>query len=253
MRYQRSFPNVIPLLKAGCSRVTHPSATDPRSKLLFTVRLACVKRAASVRPEPGSNSLVSLYFNTFTVFKIYPVQFFKTDFQFFSLFLTSFLFLALLCFTKALLGIFKGFFWSFIVQFSRFRFTQKLSFELSLSRETAYLLYHIFLSLSSTFSTFFQILFRCVPRAFQLSVCLSLSERMSLSERAFISYHIQPLLSRLFSAFVAVHSLCAILVEFQRQGAQIVQHYQPFTTNSTLFYTSFTLKYLHLRQYRTNH
>ena len=62
MRYQRPFPDVIPLLKAGCSRVTHPSATDPRSKLLFTVRLACVKRAASVRPEPGSNSLVSLYF-----------------------------------------------------------------------------------------------------------------------------------------------------------------------------------------------
>ena len=39
-------------------RVTHPSATDrsyPRS-----VRLACVKHAASVRSEPGSNSQVHL-------------------------------------------------------------------------------------------------------------------------------------------------------------------------------------------------
>jgi hypothetical protein len=41
---------------AGCSRVTHPFATDPPSKLGFTVRLACVKHAASVRPEPESNS-----------------------------------------------------------------------------------------------------------------------------------------------------------------------------------------------------
>ena len=48
--------------KAGYSRVTHPSAANPfhlhpegfcRN---FIARLACVKRAASVRPEPGSNS-----------------------------------------------------------------------------------------------------------------------------------------------------------------------------------------------------
>ena len=177
MRYQRSFPNVIPLLKAGCSRVTHPSATDPRSKLLFTVRLACVKRAASVRPEPGSNSLVSLYFNSlFRELKIYPVQFSKTDFQFFSLFLTSFNY-SQLRFIQALLGIFKGFFWSFIVQFSRFRFTQKLSFEPSLSCETAYLLYHIFLSLSSTFSTFFKFFFDVSLKLFSSRfVCLSRRE-----------------------------------------------------------------------------
>src|SRR5512134_1943202 len=35
-------------------RVTHPSATDPKGP----VRLACVKHAASVRSEPGSNSQV---------------------------------------------------------------------------------------------------------------------------------------------------------------------------------------------------
>ena len=48
--------------KAGYSRVTHPSAANP-SYLHpegicqdFIARLACVKHAASVRPEPGSNS-----------------------------------------------------------------------------------------------------------------------------------------------------------------------------------------------------
>ena len=41
-------------------RVTHPSATKCKSKLLHSVRLACVKRAASVRSEPGSNSQVKL-------------------------------------------------------------------------------------------------------------------------------------------------------------------------------------------------
>ena len=35
-------------------RVTHPSATRPEGR----VRLACVKPAASVRSEPGSNSQV---------------------------------------------------------------------------------------------------------------------------------------------------------------------------------------------------
>ena len=62
MRYQQSFPTVVPLYKAGYPRVTHPSAT--RVKLHLTevafrktlVRLACVKHAASVHPEPGSNS-----------------------------------------------------------------------------------------------------------------------------------------------------------------------------------------------------
>ncbi len=52
--------------KAGYSRVTHPSAANP-SYLRpegfcqdFIARLACVKRAASVRPEPGSNSQLKI-------------------------------------------------------------------------------------------------------------------------------------------------------------------------------------------------
>ena len=57
MRYYHPFPEAIPLLEAGSSRVTHPSATKKITKATFSVRLACVRRAASVRPEPGSNSL----------------------------------------------------------------------------------------------------------------------------------------------------------------------------------------------------
>ena len=62
MRYYSSFPRAIPHLWAGYSRVTRPSATvhfnlhSEEIKLKFLVRLACVRHAASVRPEPGSNS-----------------------------------------------------------------------------------------------------------------------------------------------------------------------------------------------------
>ena len=41
-------------------QVAHVLLTRPplfREQAPFTVRLACVRRAASVRPEPGSNSL----------------------------------------------------------------------------------------------------------------------------------------------------------------------------------------------------
>ena len=41
---------------AGWSRVTHPFATLYTAEAVLIVRLACVKHAASVHPEPGSNS-----------------------------------------------------------------------------------------------------------------------------------------------------------------------------------------------------
>ena len=53
---------VIPRYWVGYLRVTHPSATlRPSTSTLASaeklpVRLACVKHAASVHPEPGSNS-----------------------------------------------------------------------------------------------------------------------------------------------------------------------------------------------------
>ena len=71
MRYQQSFPTVVPLYEAGYPRVTHPSATQSPQMNQSTascvnlrercfVRLACVKHAASVHPEPGSNSHVKV-------------------------------------------------------------------------------------------------------------------------------------------------------------------------------------------------
>ena len=62
MGYYSTFPSAIPRLWAGYSRVTRPSATVHESNhperfiSSLLVRLACVRHAASVRPEPGSNS-----------------------------------------------------------------------------------------------------------------------------------------------------------------------------------------------------
>ena len=72
MRYYHPFPEAIPHSEAGSSRVTHPSATKIKTEALISVRLACVKRAASVRPEPGSNSLKKLYIKRFYPFSIDP-------------------------------------------------------------------------------------------------------------------------------------------------------------------------------------
>ena len=53
--YYPRFPAAIPESRAGWSRVTQPFATRfPPER--GAVRLACVRRAASVHPEPGSNS-----------------------------------------------------------------------------------------------------------------------------------------------------------------------------------------------------
>ena len=53
--YHPRFPAAVPVRGAGWSRVTQPFATRffPEEG---AVRLACVRRAASVHPEPGSNS-----------------------------------------------------------------------------------------------------------------------------------------------------------------------------------------------------
>ena len=51
-RYYPAVGPAIPRRWASSSRVTHPFATG----YCYPVRLACVRHAASVRPEPGSNS-----------------------------------------------------------------------------------------------------------------------------------------------------------------------------------------------------
>ena len=61
IRDYHQFPGAIPKSRARSSRVTHPFATRVPPERGLTVRLACVKHAASVRPEPGSNSPLKKY------------------------------------------------------------------------------------------------------------------------------------------------------------------------------------------------
>src|SRR5438552_7608465 len=56
MRHCRRFLAGIPHWKAGHPCDTHPSATPFFAEAKKDVRLACVRHAASVYPEPGSNS-----------------------------------------------------------------------------------------------------------------------------------------------------------------------------------------------------
>ena len=60
MGYYPAFPPAVPRTRVGCIRVTHPCATLAAPEGAAPVRLACIRPAASVHPEPGSNS--SLYY-----------------------------------------------------------------------------------------------------------------------------------------------------------------------------------------------
>ena len=60
MAYYPAFPPAIRLSGVGCIRVAHPCATLMPPEGGNPVRLACIRPAASVHPEPGSNS--SLYY-----------------------------------------------------------------------------------------------------------------------------------------------------------------------------------------------
>ena len=58
--YHPAFPPAVRPRGVGCIRVAHPSATLTAPEGADPVRLACIRPAASVHPEPGSNS--SLYY-----------------------------------------------------------------------------------------------------------------------------------------------------------------------------------------------
>ena len=60
MAYYPAFPPAIRPSGVGCIRVAHPCATLKTPESAYPVRLACIRPAASVHPEPGSNS--SLYY-----------------------------------------------------------------------------------------------------------------------------------------------------------------------------------------------
>ena len=113
----------------------------------FSVRLACVRRAASVRPEPGSNSLLKLYNKCFRICYLILILAIARNYRFFSLFwlllLNSWSFLTLRI--------------SRVVYFSFALF----NFQDAVASHEAFLLYHISFNLSSTFFKFFQIFSRC--------------------------------------------------------------------------------------------
>ncbi len=64
MRSCRRFLAGIPHQRVGHPCVTHPSATPSGTEAPEDVRLACVRHAASVYPEPGSNSPSMFYVTT---------------------------------------------------------------------------------------------------------------------------------------------------------------------------------------------
>ena len=71
--YQLTFLSVIRVSQVDYLRVTHPSATKlyifhPKTSYIYFVRLACVRHAASVHPEPGSNSQLKFILQLFTDF-----------------------------------------------------------------------------------------------------------------------------------------------------------------------------------------
>ena len=198
------FPEAIPHLEAGYSRVTHPSATKNFNKSKFSVRLACVRRAASVHPEPGSNSLKSCIYQEprFLIILFHYESLAITDFLVFSdfsclfpiknqgisrvvIFYSNVQFSKCLClklfirdslfiisqiseFVKYFFRIFCDFFGNHLSK--PLMFYPINSYWFPLLFQTTYLLYHSFFVLSSTFFDFFQNLF-CDCRSFQ-ATCL---------------------------------------------------------------------------------
>ena len=114
-----------------------------------------------------------------------------------------------------------------------FRFT--FFFQASLSCETAYLLYHIFLSLSSTFFNFFQILFSMWSSSFSaLGLFVSLGENVSLGESFYIISHTTALVKTFFCFWLAAQwdsNLCRILAT----GCTKDLRYQTFVTITLSF------------------
>ena len=103
---------VILVLRAGYLRVTHPFATEHKC----SVRLACIRRTASVNPEPGSNSPLKMYCLSFSSYNflffkkigclfLIIIQFSKTKYLF-VFFRHSFI----LSFTNALVNLFGKYF-----------------------------------------------------------------------------------------------------------------------------------------------
>ena len=193
MRYYHPFPEAIPLSEAGCSRVTHPSATmlsEQAPITPFDLHVLGVPPAFVLSQDQTLHRVVSPN-RVSRLWNLSHCESLAITVVFYSL-------VWLLNIDSFGIRINKGssfscLFLSRIVQFSRCRFCRFWKF---LPRQATYLLYHIFGSLSSLFSNFFQNFFS-ILWLFRTARPLHLS----ISLQAFLLYHISRSLSRGFSDF----------------------------------------------------
>ena len=126
-------------------RVTHPSATQspdlpPKIPIRCFVRLACVRHAASVHPEPGSNSLKIVLSQTFVCYNQFP------DYLACCYFYTGFTAPGgLLSITSKEFQVCNSF------KFTLFNLQGTMLFRCQPFSRAAYLVYHLISDLSRTF------------------------------------------------------------------------------------------------------
>ena len=183
--------------------LTRPPLTFIRSKLQNQfVRLECVKHAASVHPEPGSNSRIKYFTVLGTAIYLFELDSLFLLFPWVSQFVIESCVL-LWNLTSSLVRLS-----TFLALFSRlslFNFQGTVSLPLF---ATAYLVYHTQFRLSRGFQNFFQVSFRHF-RSLQVAIScfffaffpssLSLGHRLPCG--ALLYYHFLPLLSTPFCTF----------------------------------------------------
>ena len=216
--------NSFPLLSPSRRQVTHALLTRPpliRSEQapIFFVRLECVKHAASVHPEPGSNSRIKYFTVLGTAIYLFELDSLFLLFPWVSQFVFESCVL-LWNLTSSLVRLFDVpcfVFSSFVVQFSRYRSLPLFA--------TAYLVYHTQFRLSRGFLNFFQVSFRhfrppqvTLPCSSSLSSCLSApSGTGSLAELYYITTFLsfcQPLFSSFFTFFLFFSTFRRFLLLF---------------------------------------
>ena len=181
----------FPVLSLSMRQVAHALLTRPpliRPRRDFTVRLECVMHAASVHPEPGSNSLKIVYSIRFCPELISTHQSDLVMLIYYKELLT----LSKLFKFKRIFGVF------FLVHLLLFNFQWAIRCRLSL---TACILYHIKFRLSSGFLKVFYFLFS-EPRSF---LCFPVASRWQLSYYIISSQPCQLVFCSFFMFRACVH------------------------------------------------
>ena len=254
MRYYHPFPEAIPHSEAGSSRVTHPSATKIFAEANASVRLACVKRAASVRPEPGSNSLKSCIFKelffqallisiqSITNFRS-QLPFFFVRFLVFSDFSKSVWFQALSSSIKQFQGLhfFFAFSCSTLFNFQDTFYRFLLSFFM-ISYERQLIHYIISLNFCQVNKLWISLNSAELPFTYLRSSLFSFTPSRSLPT-ALLLYHNCPLLSTPFSSFYLFYSLFSAHLAFYVSFIHILSY---FVLTTYYYLLCVTLRFYHI-------